>query len=72
MKHHLPSSVWQAVTIAARGCLPIPAHAEIVLEGELVPTSQETLPEGPFAEFLGYYAADRRPGPIMACGPVRA
>ena len=45
--------------------LPIPAHAEIVLEGELVPISQETLPEGPFGEFHGYYAADRKPGPIM-------
>ncbi len=45
--------------------LPVPAHAEIVLEGELIPTAQETLPEGPFGEFTGYYAADRRPGPIM-------
>ena len=45
--------------------LPIPADAEIVLEGELIPTTTETLPEGPFAEFTGYYADDRRPGPIM-------
>jgi 4-hydroxy-3-polyprenylbenzoate decarboxylase len=45
--------------------LPIPVDAEIVLEGELLPMSQETLPEGPFAEFTGYYADDRRPGPLM-------
>jgi 4-hydroxy-3-polyprenylbenzoate decarboxylase len=45
--------------------LPIPARAEIVLEGHLLPVSELTLPEGPFAEFTGYYAADRRPGPVM-------
>jgi UbiD family decarboxylase len=45
--------------------LPIPALAEIVLEGELIPPSEETLLEGPFGEFTGYYAADKRPCPIM-------
>ncbi|RVD47176.1 UbiD family decarboxylase, partial [Mesorhizobium sp. M2D.F.Ca.ET.140.01.1.1] len=25
----------------------------------------ESLPEGPFGEFTGYYAADSRPGPVM-------
>jgi 4-hydroxy-3-polyprenylbenzoate decarboxylase len=45
--------------------LPIPAYAEIVLEGQLLPMSEVTLPEGPFAEFTGYYAADKRPGPVM-------
>jgi UbiD family decarboxylase len=45
--------------------LPIPAHAEIVFEGHLLPTSELTLPEGPFGEFTGYYAADARPGPVM-------
>ena len=43
--------------------LPIPAHAEIILEGELLPTSEATLPEGPFGEFTGYYAAEARPVP---------
>ena len=42
--------------------LPVPARAEIVLEGDLLP---ETLPEGPFGEFTGYYAADKRPAPVM-------
>jgi UbiD family decarboxylase len=45
--------------------LPIPAHAEIVFEGRLLPMSEVTLPEGPFGEFTGYYAAEARPGPVM-------
>jgi UbiD family decarboxylase len=45
--------------------LPVPAHAEIIFEGKLLPPGQETLPEGPFGEFTGYYAADARPGPVM-------
>ncbi len=45
--------------------LPIPAYAEIILEGELLPPSQATLLEGPFGEFTGYYAAERRPCPVM-------
>ena len=50
--------------------LPIPAHAEIVLEGRLLPPGEITLPEGPFGEFTGYYAADRRPAPVMAVDAV--
>jgi UbiD family decarboxylase len=42
--------------------LPIPAHAEIVFEGQLLPS---TLPEGPFGEFTGYYASEARPAPVM-------
>src|SRR5262249_61659681 len=45
--------------------LPLPARAEIILEGDLVPPSRETLPEGRFGEFTGYYAADKRPCPVM-------
>jgi UbiD family decarboxylase len=45
--------------------LPIPADAEIVFEGHLLPMSTATLPEGPFGEFTGYYAAEARPGPVM-------
>jgi 4-hydroxy-3-polyprenylbenzoate decarboxylase len=54
----------EVFTGAATG-LPLPAHAEIILEGELVPPSHETLLEGPFGEFTGYYAADKRPCPVM-------
>ena len=42
--------------------LPVPARAESVLEGVLL---EETLPEGPFGEFTGYYAWDTRPAPVM-------
>jgi len=45
--------------------LPIPAYAEIILEGVLLPPSEMTLPEGPFGEFTGYYAADTRPAAVM-------
>jgi UbiD family decarboxylase len=45
--------------------LPLPAWAEIILEGEIVPSSQEMLSEGPFGEFTGYYAGDKRPCPVM-------
>jgi UbiD family decarboxylase len=45
--------------------LPIPAHAEIVFEGRLLPLRDNSLPEGPFGEFTGYYAAEARPGPVM-------
>jgi UbiD family decarboxylase len=45
--------------------LPLPARAEIILEGELLPMNQESLPEGPFGEFTGYYASAKRPCPVM-------
>lgn len=35
--------------------LPIPAHAEIVVEGEIPPVSEESVLEGPFGEWPGYY-----------------
>ncbi len=43
--------------------LPIPAHCEIVIEGEIPP--EERLPEGPFGEWTGYYSGGRRPNPII-------
>jgi UbiD family decarboxylase len=36
--------------------LPIPAHAEIAIEGEVPPPSEEARDEGPFGEWPGYYA----------------
>jgi 4-hydroxy-3-polyprenylbenzoate decarboxylase len=50
--------------------LPLPARAEIILEGELLPPSRETFPEGPFGEFTGYYGADRRPCPVMEVAAI--
>ena len=38
--------------------LPIPADAELVFEGFMPPPEEETRPEGPFAEWPGYYATE--------------
>jgi len=43
--------------------LPMPAHGEIVLEGEILPN--EMLPEGPFGEWTGYYASSVREDPVV-------
>ena len=42
---------------------PIPADAEIVLEGETVPG--QVRPEGPFGEWMGYYSDDTQPRPYV-------
>jgi UbiD family decarboxylase len=39
--------------------LPIPADAEIALEGEMVPPEEESLIEGPFSEWNGHYTPAR-------------
>jgi UbiD family decarboxylase len=52
------------VTAGPQTGLPIPAHAEIVFEGHLLPMT-EALLEGPFGEFTGYYAWEARPAPVM-------
>ncbi|WP_201319344.1 UbiD family decarboxylase [Paenibacillus sp. EPM92] len=36
--------------------LPIPAHAEIAIEGEVPPPTEESREEGPFGEWPGYYS----------------
>jgi 4-hydroxy-3-polyprenylbenzoate decarboxylase len=43
--------------------LPIPANAEIVLEGFVQPGNERI--EGPFGEWTGYYASDVRPEPVL-------
>jgi UbiD family decarboxylase len=43
--------------------LPIPANAEIVLEGFVRPDNERM--EGPFGEWTGYYASDLRPEPVI-------
>lgn len=45
--------------------LPIPATAEIVLEGEILPPDIETRLEGPFGEFPGYYVSQARQEPAI-------
>ena len=43
--------------------LRVPAAAEIVVEGEIIPG--DTRPEGPFGEWTGYYASARRSEPVV-------
>jgi 4-hydroxy-3-polyprenylbenzoate decarboxylase len=43
--------------------LPIPATAELVLEGVCVPGSEKI--EGPFGEWTGYYGSSARPEPVV-------
>ena len=43
--------------------LPIPAHAEIAVEGFIYPG--EVRDEGPFGEFTGYYASDKQRAPVV-------
>jgi 4-hydroxy-3-polyprenylbenzoate decarboxylase len=43
--------------------LPVPAAAELVIEGEIPP--DERHPEGPFGEWTGYYAAPEAEQPVI-------
>jgi 4-hydroxy-3-polyprenylbenzoate decarboxylase len=43
--------------------LPIPATAELVLEGVCVPGNEKI--EGPFGEWTGYYGSSARPEPVV-------
>lgn len=43
--------------------LLVPAHAEIILEGEIIP--DKYLPEGPFGEFPGYRTQGWAPQPVL-------
>jgi 4-hydroxy-3-polyprenylbenzoate decarboxylase len=45
--------------------LPIPASAEIAIEGEIPPPEVELREEGPFGEWTGYYAGDRLPRAVV-------
>jgi UbiD family decarboxylase len=42
--------------------LPLPATAELVIEGQIVPDERSS--EGPFGEWTGYYASGTRPEPV--------
>jgi len=43
--------------------LPVPANAEIVIEGFVAPGNVR--PEGPFGEWMGYYGSDVRNEPVL-------
>ncbi len=48
-----------------RSGLPLPAYAEMIIEGEVPPPSVEQRIEGPFGEYTGYYAAGERMQPVI-------
>jgi 4-hydroxy-3-polyprenylbenzoate decarboxylase len=50
--------------------LPIPADAELAFEGFMPPPEEETRPEGPFAEWPGYYATDAGAEPVVRVGAI--
>jgi 4-hydroxy-3-polyprenylbenzoate decarboxylase len=58
----LAGEVLQTVATPLHG-LPVPAYAELVLEGEVLP--DRTAPEGPFGEWSGYYSREARPEPLV-------
>jgi 4-hydroxy-3-polyprenylbenzoate decarboxylase len=43
----------------------VPATAEVVFEGLLTPDQSQWLEEGPFGEYTGYYAGERRTRPTV-------
>ena len=45
--------------------LPIPASAEIAIEGEVPPPTEESRVEGPFGEWPGYYAHGAKAEPVI-------
>ena len=64
-EYEFASSIKDAPIDICRGPLtglPVPARAEMVLEGDFLPT---TLVEGPFGEFTGYYTTEQRACPII-------
>lgn len=48
--------------------LPVPANAEIIVEGELRPN--DTMLEGPFGEFTGYYGRPEDDTPVMTINAI--
>jgi 4-hydroxy-3-polyprenylbenzoate decarboxylase len=58
------------LTEAEHVSLPIPAHAELVVEGLL--HAGDTEMEGPLGEFTGYYGNVRAPQPVMEVKAVHS
>ena len=48
--------------------LPVPSHAELVIEGEVL--TDRTAPEGPFGEWSGYLSRDVRQEPLIRVDAV--
>ncbi|MBM2812490.1 MAG: UbiD family decarboxylase [Chloroflexi bacterium] len=49
------------VVLSPRTGIPMPATAEIVIEGYMPSPDEALIPEGPFGEWTGYYAHGRSP-----------
>ncbi|HLY66231.1 MAG TPA: UbiD family decarboxylase, partial [Chloroflexota bacterium] len=45
--------------------MPLPATAELIIEGEVPPPSEDLRPEGPFGEYTGYYAGGGKERPVI-------
>jgi 4-hydroxy-3-polyprenylbenzoate decarboxylase len=54
---------------AATG-LPMPANAELVLEGFAPPPEKASRPEGPFGEWPGYYASGTVDRPVVSVSAI--
>lgn len=50
--------------------LPMPANAELVLEGYAPPPEKLSLPEGPFGEWPGYYASGTIDRPVVKVSTI--
>jgi len=50
--------------------LPMPANAELVLEGFAPPPQQSSHPEGPFGEWPGYYASGTVDRPVVKVSTI--
>jgi 4-hydroxy-3-polyprenylbenzoate decarboxylase len=50
--------------------LPIPADAELAFEGFMPPVEEESVAEGPFGEWPGYYATTVRTETVMQVGAI--
>ena len=48
--------------------IPVPAFAEIAIEGHLDPTNETS--DGPFAEFTGYYGPSKDPVGLMKVSAI--
>jgi len=56
------------VTTAETVDLPVPATAEIVIEGHILP--EETVTEGPMNEYPGYNATEKSPKPLFLVSAI--
>jgi 4-hydroxy-3-polyprenylbenzoate decarboxylase len=54
-----------AILRGPRTGLPLPATAEVIVEGLVPPPTEEQRKEGPFGEYTGYYAGGEKMRPVI-------